>query len=165
MTRTFRLGTRGSELALTQSQWVADRLAEAGAPCELVIIKTTGDRITDRPLAKIGGKGLFIKEIEAALLSEEIDLAVHSMKDMPADMHPLLRTGAIPERADPRDALIVRDPTIKTLDQLPKGSLVATGSTRRRAILAHKRPDLRFMSMRGNVGTRLEKLRAGEGGM
>ncbi len=163
--RLLRIGTRGSQLAVTQSGWVRDRLAAAGAPGELVIIKTTGDRIQDRPLHEIGGKGLFLKEIEEALLADEIDLAVHSLKDMPAELPPLLTIGAIPERADPRDLLVPHDPAVKSLDDLPQGSLVATGSTRRRAQLKRARPDLRFVDMRGNVDTRLRKIREAEGGI
>jgi hydroxymethylbilane synthase len=131
----------------------------------LVVIKTTGDRIQDRPLHEIGGKGLFLKEIEEALLREEIDLAVHSLKDMPAELPAGLRIGAVPERADPRDVLIPRDPSVKTLEDLPLGSCVGTGSTRRRAQLARLRPDLTFVEIRGNVDTRLRKVREGVDGM
>ncbi len=161
----LRIGTRGSKLALTQSGWVRDRLAAAGAPGELVVIKTTGDRIQDRPLQAIGGKGLFLKEIEEALLAEEIDIAIHSMKDMPAELPMGLRIAAVPEREDPRDVLVPRDPAVRSLDELPEGSLVATGSTRRRAQLARIRPDLRFTGMRGNVDTRLAKVRDGHEGI
>ncbi|MFT7625195.1 MAG: hydroxymethylbilane synthase [Myxococcota bacterium] len=163
--RLLRIGTRGSKLALTQSGWVRDRLAAAGMPGELVIIKTTGDMIQDRPLQAIGGKGLFLKEIEEALLAETIDIAVHSMKDMPSDLPMGLRIASIPEREDPRDVLIPHDTSVRSLDELPQGSLVATGSTRRQAQLARLRPDLRFTGMRGNVDTRLRKVRAGEGGI
>lgn len=161
MKRTLKIGTRGSLLALTQTGWVRDRLAEAGAPAELVVIKTTGDMIQDRPLQEIGGKGLFLKEIEEALLDGRIDIAVHSMKDMPAELPAGLRIAAVPIRADPRDVIIPRDPAVKSLDDLPLGSLVATGSTRRQCQLAKLRPDLRFCGIRGNVDTRLRKVREG----
>ena len=107
MTRTLRLGTRGSALARAQSQWVANQLhAKTGCVVELCIIVTKGDRITDRPLSQVGGKGLFTKEVEDALLNMDVDFAVHSMKDMPTDMPQGLVVGCIPEREDPRDALI-----------------------------------------------------------
>lgn len=163
--RKLRIGTRGSALAITQSGWVRDRLAAAGAPGELVIIKTTGDIVQDRPLHEIGGKGLFLKEIEEALLRGDIDIAIHSLKDMPAELPAGLGIGAVPERADPRDVLVVRDPSVRSLDDLPRGARLATGSTRRRAQLSRLRPDLEFVDMRGNVDTRLRKVRAGEGGI
>ncbi len=157
----LRIGTRGSALALAQSAWVRDRLAEAGAPGDLIVIKTQGDAIQDRPLQEIGGKGLFIKEIETALLEGEIDLAIHSLKDMPAELPNGLRLGAVPTREDPRDVLIPRDPGVTSLAELPEGALVGTGSLRRRAQLARLRPDLRFTGMRGNIDTRLQKVRQG----
>ena len=161
----LRIGTRGSALALAQSQWVVRQLEAAGVEAELVVIKTTGDRIQDRPLHQIGGKGLFLKEIEEALLVEDIQLAIHSLKDMPAELHPELRIGAIPIREDPRDVLVVRDTGIKTFEELPENSIVATGSLRRSAQLKRLRPDLEIVGIRGNVGTRLDKLRAGVDGM
>ena len=159
------IGTRGSALALAQSGMIVQQLADAGIEAELVVIKTTGDRIQDRPLHQIGGKGLFLKEIEEALLEEEIHLAIHSLKDMPAELHPELRIGAVPEREDPRDVLVVRDTGITALAELPHGSVVGTGSLRRSAQLKYLRPDLKIVGIRGNVGTRLEKLRAGEDDM
>jgi hydroxymethylbilane synthase len=155
------IGTRGSELALAQSGLIVQQLASAGIEAELVVIKTTGDRIQDRPLHQIGGKGLFLKEIEEALLEEEIHLAIHSLKDMPAELHPELRIGAVPAREDARDVLVVRDVGITCLEELPEGSVVATGSLRRSSQLKRLRPDIQIVGIRGNVGTRLEKLRAG----
>ena len=155
------IGTRGSELALAQSGLIVQQLASAGFEAELVVIKTTGDRIQDRPLHQIGGKGLFLKEIEEALLEEEIHLAIHSLKDMPAELHPELRIGAVPAREDARDVLVVRDVGITCLEELPEGSVVATGSLRRSSQLKRLRPDIQIVGIRGNVGTRLEKLRAG----
>ncbi len=158
MTDTVRLGTRGSLLATTQSGIVAEALAAAtGVRVELVIIKTRGDQVTDRPLQQVGGKGLFTKEIEDALLSGEVDFAVHSMKDMPTEMPAGLVVGAIPERVDPRDALVGA-----RLDDLPEGAVVGTGSVRRALQLRAIRPDLEIRGIRGNVDTRVEKQRRGE---
>ncbi len=160
--RPLRIGSRGSALALAQSRLAADRLArtmpELPAP-EIVAIKTTGDRVPDRPLADNGGKGLFAKEIEAALLAGEIDFAVHSLKDLESVLPPRLTIAAVLPRADPRDALIARG--IKSLAELPRGAVVATGSVSRAAQLRALRPDLAIAPMRGNVDTRLAKLRAG----
>ena len=158
----LRIGTRGSKLALTQSEWVKGRI-EAQHPdvqVELVRVKTTGDKILDAPLSKIGGKGLFVKEIEEALLSERIDLAVHSMKDVPAALPEGLILATFPEREDPRDAFV--STKYYGLEQLPQGARVGTGSLRRSAQLLHIRPDLELVPMRGNVDTRLRKLEAGE---
>jgi hydroxymethylbilane synthase len=158
----LRIGTRGSKLALAQSEWVKGRI-EAQHPdiqVELVSVKTTGDKILDAPLSKIGGKGLFVKEIEEALLSERIDLAVHSMKDVPAALPEGLILATFPEREDPRDAFVSNK--YNGLEQLPRGARVGTGSLRRLAQLLHIRPDLELMPMRGNVDTRLRKLEAGE---
>ena len=156
------IGTRGSDLALWQANWVKSELERIheGVTCELLIIKTKGDKILDVPLAKVGGKGLFVKEIEEALLDGRIDLAVHSMKDMPAELPEGLKIGAIPEREDPRDALISREGL--TFDQLPKGACVGTSSLRRSAQLLAKRPDIEIKTLRGNVNTRLRKLSEGE---
>jgi hydroxymethylbilane synthase len=158
----LRIGTRGSKLALTQSEWVKGKI-ETRHPdlqVELVSIKTTGDKILDSPLAKIGGKGLFVKEIEEGLLSKRIDLAVHSMKDVPAALPNGLILATFPEREDPRDAFL--SAKYRSLEQLPPGARVGTGSLRRSAQLLHIRPDLKLMPMRGNVDTRLRKLDAGE---
>jgi len=158
MTTTLRLGTRGSLLARTQSQQVADAVTAAtGVAVELVIIKTTGDRVTDRPLQEVGGKGLFTKEIEDALIDGRVDFAVHSMKDMPTDNPPELEIASIPARVDPRDVLIGA-----TLAELPKGAVVGTGSVRRQLQLRALRPDLVLKGIRGNVDTRIAKQRAGE---
>jgi hydroxymethylbilane synthase len=152
---TLRIGTRSSALALWQTHWVRQRLeaAHPGLRVELVEIQTTGDKILDAPLAKIGDKGLFTREIERALLDGEIDLAVHSLKDLPTVLPEGLTLGAVSEREDPRDALVSKGAT--SLDDLPRGGTVATGSLRRRAQLLHARPDLRVVDIRGNVQTRL----------
>jgi hydroxymethylbilane synthase len=145
-------------LARTQSQQVADAITRAtGDIVELVIIKTKGDRVTDRPLGEVGGKGLFTKEIEDALLRGEVDLAVHSMKDMPTDNPVGLIFGAVPRRVTPNDVLVGA-----TLATLPKGAVVGTGSARRRLQLLTLRPDLDVRGIRGNVDTRIAKQRAGE---
>jgi hydroxymethylbilane synthase len=156
----IRIGTRGSPLALAQAHEVVGRLTEAhklaeGA-CEIVVIKTSGDRITDRPLAEEGGKGLFTKEIEEALLAPAIDLAVHSLKDKPTVLPQGLTLGAALKREDPRDAFI----SIKyaSLGEVPKGAVMGTSSLRRQAQVLHHRPDLKIVPLRGNVETRLKKL-------
>ncbi|MEQ1503019.1 MAG: hydroxymethylbilane synthase [Myxococcota bacterium] len=157
-TTTLRLGTRGSQLATTQSGMVAAALTAAtGVQVELVIIKTRGDQIADRPLQAVGGKGLFTKELEDALLAGEIDLAVHSMKDMPTEMPPGLTIGAVPARVDPRDVLVGA-----RLADLAPGATVGTGSVRRSLQLRTLRPDLEIRGIRGNVDTRIEKQRRGE---
>ncbi|HJZ86248.1 MAG TPA: hydroxymethylbilane synthase [Polyangia bacterium] len=153
------IGTRGSALALWQAHHIKERLEAYGATIEVRVIKTQGDKIQDAPLARIGGKGLFIKEIEQALAAREVDLAVHSMKDVPAALPPGLVIAAVPERADARDVLIGR--TEKTLDQLPQGALVGTSSLRRICQLRARRPDLRIEMLRGNVDTRLRRLDEG----
>ncbi len=156
-----RIATRGSELALAQSGAVARRLGAAlGVETELVTVRTTGDRIRDRPLAAIGGKGLFIKEIEEALLAGEADVAVHSAKDLPAHLAPGLVLAAFPERGDPRDALACREPATR-LASLLRGARVGTGSLRRTSQLRAHRPDLEVVPLRGNVGTRLGRLEHG----
>lgn len=160
--RPLRIGTRGSALALAQVRLAVARLkaAHAGLPePDVVVIKTTGDRVQDRPLAELGGKGLFAKEIEQALLAGTIDCAVHSLKDLETHLPPGLVIGAVLERADPRDALIA--PGAKSLADLPAGAAVATGSIRRAAQLRALRPDLAIGPLRGNVDTRLAKIRSG----
>jgi hydroxymethylbilane synthase len=155
---SIRIATRGSDLALVQAHYVADLIRkQLGAETELLIIKTTGDAIQDVPLAKIGGKGLFIKEIEEALLDDRADVAVHSAKDLPAEIAPGLTLAAFPERVDPRDALVSRDRSL-TLESLPQNARVGTGSTRRSALLLAFRPDLEIVPLRGNVPTRIGKL-------
>lgn len=160
----LRLGTRGSPLALAQANIVRTLLARStGAPetaFEIVVIKTTGDAIQDRPLSEVGGKGLFTKEIEEALLSGRIDLAVHSAKDMPTISQPGLMLAACLEREDPRDAFISLK--AKSLAELRHGARLGTASLRRQAIVKKARPDLVVSPLRGNVETRLRKLEAGE---
>jgi hydroxymethylbilane synthase len=154
----LRIGTRASKLALRQSEWVKSKI-EANHPhvnVDLVKIKTKGDKILDSPLSKIGGKGLFVKEIEDALLEKRVDLAVHSMKDVPAELPDRLMLSTFPKREDPADALISFGG--QTLDQLPRGATVGTSSLRRGAQLLHVRPDIELVPLRGNVDTRLGKL-------
>ena len=166
MNRPLRIGTRGSPLALAQARETRDRLAAAHADLaepgaiETVVIRSTGDQVQDRTLADIGGKGLFTKEIEEALLDRAIDCAVHSMKDMPTWLPDGLVIGALLPREDPRDALIAA--SARDLDGLPTGAVVGTASLRRQAQLCARRPDLRVIPMRGNVDTRLAKLARGE---
>ena len=162
MKMDIRIGTRGSKLALRQSEWIKEQLEmrHSGIRVALVKIKTTGDKILDVPLSKIGGKGLFVKEIEEALLQNRVDVAVHSMKDVPAELPDDLMLSTFPPREDPSDALISQGQ--KTLDQLPQGARVGTSSLRRGAQLLHLRPDLTLVSLRGNVDTRLNKLKAGD---
>ena len=161
--RPFRIGTRGSPLALAQAHETRDRLVRSSGlgldAFEIVVIKTTGDRVTDRPLGEIGGKGLFTKEIEEALLAGDIDVAVHSMKDMPVDQPAGLVIGACLPREDVRDAFVTLDGG--ALSDLPEGAVVGTSSLRRKAQLLHRRPDLKVVEFRGNVQTRLGKLSAG----
>ena len=160
----LRIGTRGSPLALAQAGQVRERLAAAhGLPAErieLEVIRTTGDMIRDRPLSEVGGKGLFTKEIEEALLAGHIDLAVHSAKDMPTVLPGGLGIAAVLPREDVRDAFISRKAT--TLQNLPRGAVVGTASLRRQALVKRLRPDLSVVTLRGNVETRLRKLDAGE---
>lgn len=158
----LRIATRGSRLALWQADYVQQRLLalHPALQVELVVIKTTGDRILDTPLAKIGGKGLFIKELEQALLDLRADIAVHSMKDVPVDLPDTLQIPVLLRREDPRDALIA--PNYGELERLPIGAIVGTSSLRRRSQLRVLRPDLRLHDLRGNVTTRLEKLASGE---
>jgi len=159
----IRIGTRGSPLALAQAHQVADKLRAAHglAPeqCEIVVIKTTGDRVTDRPLIEAGGKGLFTKELEEALFARDIDLAVHSMKDVPAVVPAGLAIVAILEREDPRDAFV----SLKyaSLAEMPAGAVIGTSSPRRAAQALRARPDLKVVDFRGNVETRLRKLADG----
>jgi len=164
---TLRLGTRGSLLAKTQSQLVADELEKRhrGLVVEVVVVKTSGDAITDRPLYEHGGKGLFTKEIEQALLAGQIDFAVHSCKDVPVTMPLVDQSGlsivATPAREDPSDVLVfptAQESSEGGLSRLPQGARVGTGSLRRRAQLLERRPDLRIQHIRGNIDTRLKKL-------
>jgi hydroxymethylbilane synthase len=154
------IGSRGSSLALWQANWVKDRLADAGHEVEIQIIKTSGDKLQSVLLAASGTKGLFIKEIEEALLSGPVDLAVHSMKDLPTDLPEGLVVAAVPERENPHDVLVSRDG--ETLHELPAGARIGTGSLRRQSQLLAVRPDLKVVAMRGNVDTRLRKLDRGD---
>lgn len=158
----LRLGTRGSRLARVQSEWVCRQLeaAHPGLSAELVIIQTSGDRITHRPLADVGGKGLFVKELDEALLARKIDFAVHSLKDLPGITAPGVALAAVPEREDPRDVVVTRSGG--GLGGLAAGSSVGTSSPRRVALVRAARPDLHVVNMRGNVDTRLRKLADGE---
>ena len=155
----LRLGTRKSKLALWQANFVKEKLEALGCKVELVPITTTGDKILDAPLAKIGGKGLFVKEIENALLAGEIDLAVHSLKDVPMIIPEGLTLSAITEREEPYDVLISRNG--KKLEELPSGAVVGTSSLRRQVQIKRRRGDLRVEILRGNVDTRLRKLKEG----
>ncbi len=158
----LKIGTRGSPLALWQANWVAERLRSLhpGLEVSLVEIKTHGDRDRNTPLAQLGGLGLFTKEIQRALMEGDVDLAVHSLKDLPTRGPAGLTLGAVPEREDLADALIA--PIYKTLDALPEGATVGTGSLRRRAQLLHLRPGLKVVGVRGNVETRLNQASDGK---
>jgi hydroxymethylbilane synthase len=160
MPDTLRIGTRGSKLALAQTHWAADALRRAhpGLAVEITVIHTRGDatQAANVPLASFAEKGIFAKELEAALLAGDVDLAVHSMKDLEHTLPQGLVIAAVPEREDPRDALIG-----STLDALPHGARVGTGSVRRRALLWSRRPDLQMLEVRGNVDTRLRRWREG----
>jgi hydroxymethylbilane synthase len=180
--KTIVIGTRGSKLALWQAEWVKAELEKLlpAIQVSLKIIKTTGDRILDVPLAKVGGKGLFVKELEDALLCGEIDIAVHSMKDVPSELPAGLHISAICKREDPRDALVAgtngmltkdrsehsgtsgERPEISDLSLLREGALIGTSSLRRSCQLLHARPDLQIIQLRGNLDTRLRKLDEGQ---
>ncbi|MFC1578103.1 hydroxymethylbilane synthase [Thermodesulfobacteriota bacterium] len=158
MDSSIKIGTRASKLALWQANWVQSALNEKfpGQTVELVKIKTKGDKILDVPLAKVGGKGLFVKEIEQALLESRIDLAVHSMKDMPAEIPEGLCIGAIPPRENPADVLVSKDGL--AFSELKRGAVIGTSSLRRAAQLRHARSDIVIEPLRGNLDTRLKKL-------
>ncbi|MBF0633806.1 MAG: hydroxymethylbilane synthase [Nitrospinae bacterium] len=154
----IKIGTRVSPLALWQAEWVKAQLIakHPGLTVELVGIQTQGDKILDVALAKVGGKGLFVKEIENALLDNSVDIAVHSMKDVPTALPNGLFIAAICEREDPRDAFVARK--VKSFNELPQGAVVGTSSLRRQTQILSRRPDLKIISLRGNVGTRLKKM-------
>ncbi len=173
--RKIVIATRQSKLALWQAEWIKGQLEQIdpGLEIELNKIKTTGDKILDVPLAQVGGKGLFVKEIEEAMLRGEADLAVHSMKDVPTDLPEGLHLSAITKREDPRDAFITpafsgqpltvsKGKEIKSFTDLPQGATVGTSSLRRICQLLNKRPDLKIVQLRGNVDTRLRKLDEGQ---
>ena len=153
------VGTRGSNLALIQTNWVVDELKKANPDVEfeVKIIKTKGDLIKDLPLDKIGDKGLFVKEIEKSLLNKEIDMAVHSMKDMPSYLPEGLKFASSPKREDPRDVPIFKE-GYKSIEDLPKGARIGTGSKRRKYQLLKHRPDLEIVPIRGNIETRIKKI-------
>ena len=158
----IRIATRKSQLALWQAEFVGKRLQEChpGLEFELVTMTTQGDRVLDAPLAKIGGKGLFVKELEQSMMRQESDIAVHSMKDVPVELPEGLHIPVILEREDPRDAFVSND--YDSLEALPQGAVVGTSSLRRRCQLAELRPDLKILELRGNVNTRLAKLDQGD---
>ena len=156
----LRIGSRGSQLALWQANHISALLRERGHEVELEIIKTTGDKITDVALAKVGTKGMFTKEIEEALAEGRIDLAVHSLKDLPTELSPGFEIAAVTTRENPRDVFCSRN--YESIEDLPRGALVGTSSLRRQAQLKAVRPDLEIRPLRGNVDTRLRKLEAGE---
>jgi hydroxymethylbilane synthase len=161
----IRIATRGSALALWQANWTRDRLMadDHTLTVELLVLKTRGDKIQDRALSEVGGKGLFVKEIEEALLDGRAEVAVHSMKDLPADIPEGLMLGAMPEREDPRDALIVAPAhAARDVASLPARARVGTSSLRRICQLRARRPDVEIVALRGNVDTRVRKVDAGE---
>ena len=166
---TLRIGTRGSALALWQARWVEGEIRKRFPGCATAIdvIRTTGDAVLDSPLSAIGGRGVFTREIERALLEGRIDCAVHSLKDLPTELPPGLSLGAACEREDVRDAFLPRPGNpVRTLFDQPPGTVIATGSLRRRSQILSRRPDLRTVDIRGNLNTRMEKLRASDwGGM
>jgi hydroxymethylbilane synthase len=162
----FIIGSRGSKLALWQAEWVKSRLAESrpGVEARVEIVKTTGDVLRDAPLSVIGGQGAFTKELEEALLSGRIDIAVHSLKDLPTVLPGGLRVAAVTEREDARDALVLRSDAggrASSLAELPRGAVIGTSSQRRRSQLKHLRPDVSIEELRGNVDTRLRRLDSG----
>lgn len=158
--RPLRLGTRGSQLARWQAEWTASELRRLGTHVEIVEIRTTGDANQSQPAGEIGGTGLFTKEIQRALLEGHVDFAVHSLKDLPTTPVAGLALAAVPQREDPRDALVSN--VAETIDQLPEGARIGTGSLRRQSQLLHLRPDLQLAEIRGNVDTRLRKLDDGD---
>ena len=162
MTDTIRIATRKSPLAMWQAEHVADalRAAHPGLTVEIHGMSTQGDKILDTPLAKIGGKGLFVKELEARMLEGDADIAVHSMKDVPVELPEGLHLAVIMQREDPRDAFVSNNHA--SLDELPEGAVVGTSSLRRQCQLSDRRPDLQIKSLRGNVNTRLRKLDEGQ---
>ncbi len=157
----IRIGTRASQLALAQTRWVVDKISSRypDIRADLIKIRTEGDRILHKPLSTVGGKGLFVKEIEEVLQRGEIDVAIHSLKDVPTELPDELYIGIIPEREDPHDVMISKDHT--PLEDLPEGSCIGTGSLRRSAQLLHFRPGLKIVPLRGNLETRIRKLHTG----
>ena len=160
----IRLGTRGSRLALIQARWTAARLAQEGHEPEIVIIKTTGDRVLDRAFAEVGAPGVFVAEIESALLANEIEVAVHSYKDLPSKGPEELVVAAVPERMDPADRMLIRPSSAEPGRPLgvKEGAVVGTASARRIALVQHLRPDCSTALLRGNLPTRVRKVEEGE---
>ncbi|MBA4397192.1 MAG: hydroxymethylbilane synthase [Syntrophus sp. (in: bacteria)] len=158
MKTSLKIGSRGSALALTQTNWVADRLRERYPEIKIatLVIRTKGDIMQDVSLAKIGGKGVFVKEIEDALLRGDVDIAVHSMKDVPAELPEGLQIATIPEREDPRDVLIAKNN--RKIESLPRGARIGTGSLRRGMQMRNLLPDVRIVPLRGNLDTRIRKI-------
>ncbi|HEX9487408.1 MAG TPA: hydroxymethylbilane synthase [Gemmatimonadales bacterium] len=161
----FKLGTRGSKLAMWQAEWVKRALAGAGVAAELVIIKTRGDAEVDRPLHELEGKGFFTKEIEDALRDGRIDVAVHSLKDLPTSLPAGLVLAAVPPRADPAEALVTRETGVTSIAELAAGARLGTSSLRRVAQVRHLRADLDIVPLRGNVPTRVQKVKEGRDGL
>ena len=165
MSRALKLGTRGSELALWQAEWVKLALGRKGITAELEIIKTQGDADIDRPLHLLDGKGFFTKEIEQALIDCRIDVAVHSLKDLPTSLPDGLTLGAVPVRADPADVLVSKEPGVTSLAALRPGVRIGTSSLRRTAQIRYLRADLEIVPLRGNVPTRVRKVQEGRDGL
>jgi hydroxymethylbilane synthase len=165
VTGPLKLGTRGSRLALWQAEWVQAALARSGVPAELVIIKTRGDAEVDRPLHELEGKGFFTKEIEEALHDGRIDVAVHSLKDLPTTLPAGLELAAVPERADPTEVLVTREAGVTSIAGLAAGARLGTSSLRRVAQIRHLRADLEIVPLRGNVPTRVQKVKEGRDGL
>ena len=165
MTGALKLGTRGSTLALWQAEWIKAALAGAGVATELVIIKTRGDAEVDRPLHELEGKGFFTKEIEQALHDGRIDVAVHSLKDLPTSLPAGLVLAAVPKRADPAEVLVTREANMTSLAGLAAGAKVGTSSLRRVAQIRYLRADLDIVPLRGNVPTRVRKVKEGRDGL
>ena len=165
MTRALKLGTRGSELALWQAEWVRAALGRQGITAQLEIIKTQGDADVDRPLHLLEGKGFFTKEIEQALMDCRIDVAVHSLKDLPTSLPDGLTLGAVPVRADPTDVLVSKEPGVTSLAELPASVRIGTSSLRRTAQIRYLRADLEIVPLRGNVPTRVRKVQEGRDGL
>jgi len=165
VTAALRLGTRGSRLALWQAEWVKAALARSGVPVELVIIKTRGDAEVDRPLHELEGKGFFTKEIEEALHDGRIDVAVHSLKDLPTTLPAGLALAAVPERADPSEVLVTREAGITSIAGLAAGAKLGTSSLRRVAQIRYLRADLDIVPLRGNVPTRVQRVKEGRDGL
>ena len=162
MSATLRLGTRGSKLALWQANWAKARLGELrpDISVEIQVIRTMGDQVQDRPLVELNIEGAFTKELDRALLTNDIDFAVHSLKDVPTMFPEGITLAAVPEREDPRDAFVSNN--FKSLEELPQGARLGTSSLRRQSQIAALRPDLKIIDLRGNVNTRLKKLDDGE---